>query len=84
MFNEQANTAYLLGVPDHDMVYFTESYSTVNVKEDRAALIGFLFQEGHDEKEQLRFVRSCYPHLAAKLDYMAEQAARVFGSAYWE
>ena len=53
----------------------------MNVKEDRAALIGFLFRDGHDEKEQLRFVRSCYPHLAEKLDYMAEQAARVFGSA---
>lgn len=56
----------------------------MNVKEDRAALIGFLFRDCYDEKEQLRFVRSCYPRLAAKLDYMAEQAARVFGSAYWE
>ena len=53
----------------------------MNVKEDRAALIGFLFRDGHDEKEQLRFIRSNYPRLTAKLDHMAEQAARVFGSA---
>ena len=83
-YDTQADEDYLLGTPDHDMAYFINSYSTVNVREDRATLIEFLFEDGTDEREQLNFVRRYYPRLSAKLDYMAEQTSRVFGSAYWE
>lgn len=65
--------------------YFARSYSLVDAKEDRATLIELLFNLSFgDDPVSSAKALSSFPHLKAKLDYMAEQTAKVFGRAYWE
>ena len=80
-YREEAAEEYLLGVPDHDSVYFLQDYSMLNDREDRATMIGFLFEAG-TVRGQIDFLQY-YPHLAAKLDCLAAAVASFFGSVYW-
>ena len=68
-----------------DDPYFYRSYSLVNDKEDRATLIETLYNKtlGDTPSESAEALRQ-YPHMRAKLDYMAEQVREVFGTVYWE
>ena len=68
-----------------DDPYFIRSYSTVNDMEDRATLIEALYSGvyGDDPASSLEAIRAC-PHLADKLDMMADRVRSVFGSVYWE
>lgn len=65
--------------------YFFRSYSLVNDKEDRATLIETLYNKslGETPADSAEALRE-YPHLRAKLDFMAEQVRSVFGTVYWE
>lgn len=74
---------YLFGLGDDP--YFAREYSLEDPKEDRATLIEMLYNfsiapDAFSSAEAL----SEYPHLKAKLDYMAEKVRTVFGAVYWE
>ncbi len=71
-----------------DTVYFDQIYSTVTPYEDRATLVEDLLNEYYDP-DVYGFAdpmeRICaFPHLKEKLEYMAVQTERAFGSVYWE
>ena len=72
---------------DKDNVYFTKLYGTVNAREDRATLVESIM--GNDVpfdspfKTALEDLNS-YPHIKAKLDYMAQVLKDVLGGCYWE
>ena len=80
-YREEAAEEYILGVPDHDSVYFLRDYSMLNDREDRATMIEFLFEAG-TVRGQTDFLQY-YPHLAAKLDCLTAAVASFFGSVYW-
>ncbi len=68
--------------------YFAYQYSMINDKEDRATLIESLFSNWYtwywyDGTERLSQF-SQYPHLQAKLDYLASCSEKEFGYVYWE
>ena len=65
--------------------YFVRAYSTVNDKEDRATLIELLHNGslGEDCFSSAEAMKE-YPHLKAKLDFMADRMRPVFGTVYWE
>ena len=69
-----------------DDVYFARNYSTVTAKEDRATLIEQIYTDRYDyydySDNSYDFVYS-YPHMKAKLDYMAKYVKKVFGEVYW-
>lgn len=75
---------YILQIGGEDP-YFHRSYSLVNDKEDRATLIELLFNQnlGDTPADSAEALRD-YPHLRAKLDFMAERVREVFGTVYWE
>ena len=70
---------------DGEDPYFYRSYSLMNDREDRATLVETLFNQtlGDTPAESAEALRQ-YPHLRAKLDYMAEWVKEVFGTVYWE
>jgi len=70
---------------DGEEPYFYRTYSLVNDKEDRATLIETLFNHtlGDTPAASAEALRE-YPHMRAKLDFMAEQVREVFGTVYWE
>ena len=81
-YAEGEYSEYLLGNPDHDKVYFFSMYSTVNDSEDRATVIEALFSYG-SVSQGYEFIR-LYPHLFAKVQYLADLIRPVFGYVYWE
>ncbi len=65
--------------------YYARNYSTVNDKEDRATLIELLHNQSlGDDCFSSAEAMSEYPHLKAKLDFMADRMRPVFGTVYWE
>ena len=70
---------------DGEEPYFYRTYSLVNDKEDRATLVETLFNNtlGDTPAASAEALRE-YPHMRAKLDFMAEQVREVFGTVYWE
>ncbi len=76
--------AYLL--VNADDPYFVDVYSLTTAMEDRATLIESLytldFSPDGTEQGKYDYIMS-FPHLKAKLDYMAEWTEKVFGSVYW-
>ena len=75
-------------VINHDTPYFISNYSLVTPMEDRATLIQRLFDfKYNDDGTSTRFgVEGIaeYPHLKAKLDFLAEWTKQEFGYVYWE
>ena len=73
-----------------DDVYFVSSYSTVTAMEDRATLIeqvtSIEWDYDNDYADYLFGTKniSKYPHLKAKLDFLAELSKKEFGYVYWE
>ena len=69
--------------------YFARQYSIVTDHEDRATLVEELFDDnylfiGAEPYENSLEMIAQYPHLQAKLDYMAKWVREVFGTVYWE
>ena len=67
--------------------YFIRDYSMTNDMEDRATMIESLYDVYYNEnmEETSNYDRvMSYPHLKAKLDFMAERTEKVFGSVYWQ
>ena len=66
--------------------YFATSYSKVTPKEDRATIIesmvGFYYDEAGTHLMSEYVLASS--HLKAKLDMMAEETRKVFGTLIWE
>ena len=73
-----------------DDVYFVSSYSTVTAMEDRATLIeqvtSIEWDYDNDLSDYLFGTENMakYPHLKAKLDFLAELSKKEFGCVYWE
>ncbi|MCR5817328.1 MAG: hypothetical protein K6F91_10620 [Ruminococcus sp.] len=73
-----------------DDVYFVSSYSTVTAMEDRATLIeqvtSIECDYDNDYADYLFGTQNLlkYPHLKAKLDFLAEASKKEFGCVYWE
>ncbi len=65
--------------------YFIDDYSTHDPKEDRAELIEALFKGTFASTLSASLEKlEKYPHLKAKLDYMAREVKAYFGIVYWE
>lgn len=65
--------------------YFVEEYSEANSREDRATIIGFLNPSSimsgvYRMDEEIEK----YPHIKAKLDFLAEWSRQYFGYVYWD
>ena len=74
---------------DYDLPYFIYDYSMINPREDRATLVEQMFRWDYDEKlEGVRMFDETelrkYPHLRAKLDFIANWSKQEFGYVYWE
>ena len=75
---------------DKTLPYFISNYSRVTPMEDRATLIEHLFSWDNDddtfETYHQNDVESYkdYPHLKAKLDFLADWTKQEFGYVYWE
>lgn len=72
-----------------DNVYFVSTYSQVTGMEDRATLIERVVSADTDYETNSFYVFgvkgiSKYPHLKAKLDYLADWSKQEFGYVYWE
>ena len=75
--------AYLFG--EGDDPYFARNYSLVGDNEDRATLIELLYNRSlADTPAESAEAMRAYPHLRAKLDFMAERVREFFGTVYWE
>ena len=75
---------------DKTLPYFLSSYSRVTPMEDRATLVEELFKWEFDDdsytsyhQNDVKFYKD-YPHLKAKLDYLAKWTKQEFGYVYWE
>ncbi|MBR4628584.1 MAG: hypothetical protein IKO47_12995 [Ruminococcus sp.] len=75
---------------DKSLPYFIGSYSIVTPMEDRATLIEELFEWKEDDESfthfhqnEMNFYKD-YPHLKAKLDFLADWTKQEFGYVYWE
>ena len=86
MYEEESGKwdRYILQIGSEDP-YFHRAYSLVNDKEDRATLVELLFNLslGDTPAASAEAMRE-YPHLRAKLDFMAERVRETFGTVYWE
>lgn len=74
---------------DYNKAYFVRDYSLVTPMEDRATLIECVFQYASDWYEEIKpedaiAEMNKYPHIKAKLDYLAEISKREFGYVYWD
>ncbi len=67
-----------------DDPYFARRYSTESPYEDRATLIELLYGISSESGASYEEIVREYPHLKAKLDYMAEQVKATFGTVYWD
>lgn len=70
----------------YDDVYFARDYSIMTSYEDRATLIESLFSYNYvwdKDTDKLTQIQK-FPHLKAKLDYLAELSKQEFGYVYWE
>jgi len=73
---------------DHDIPYFISDYSLLTPMEDRATIIEQMFMWYYDEDTDVSYlfgedgIRK-YPHLAAKLDFLADWSEQEFGYVYW-
>ena len=67
--------------------YFGRIYGTVNPKEDRATIVETFMgfggsYNGEMYSSSLEALQQ-YPHIMAKIEYMADACERVFGGKYW-
>ena len=72
---------------DYNAPYFISEYSLVTPREDRATLIEYLTGWRFDENTEYQFgttEMNKYPHLKAKLDFLADWTKQEFGYVYWE
>ena len=74
----------------YDTAYFAAQYGTVNPVEDRATMIESIFYEWYDT-ETSEFVQLGnykelikYPHIKAKIDFLADWSKQEFGYVYWD
>ena len=72
--------------PNYKTIYFARDYSHVTPMEDRATLIEALFTWscGWNTVNDPISEMYSYPHLKAKLDYLANYSKQEFGYVYWE
>ncbi|MBP5655439.1 MAG: hypothetical protein J6X33_07980 [Clostridiales bacterium] len=67
--------------------YFGRIYGTVNPKEDRATIVetfmGYGGSYDSDRYSSALEALQQYPHIMAKIEYMADACERVFGFRYW-
>ena len=74
---------------NYDIPYFISDYSLLTPMEDRATIIEQMFQWYYDEETDEMYMVGedelrKYPHLAAKLDFLADWSEKEFGCVYWE
>ena len=74
---------------DYSIPYFARDYSLVTPMEDRATLIERLFNydgSWNEDNQPVDAVEEMnkFPHIKAKLDFLAEISKNVFGYVYWE
>ena len=75
-------------IVDYNIPYFARGYGTVNELEDRATLIEEIYRcafgrDFDDPKEG--YAELCrFPHIKAKIDFLAQASEKVFGCVYWE
>lgn len=75
--------------PQYDFPYFISDYSMITPYEDRATLIEQLFLREYDVssgnmKSLTIDELKKYPHIKAKLDFLASWSKQEFGCVYWE
>ena len=88
-FNERTDIISYLNDADKTLPYFISTYSLVTPMEDRATLIENLFTWAYDDKTETYHLNDVnfykdYPHLKAKIDYLAEWTKQELGYVYWE
>ena len=88
-YTERSDIISYMNDADKSLPYFISTYSLVTPMEDRATLIENLFTWAYDQDtdtyhlNDVEFYKD-YPHLKAKIDYLANWTKQEFGYVYWE
>jgi hypothetical protein len=73
---------------NYDSPHFASFYSMVTPMEDRATIVEKMFGTYYDENGKNRRYGSeglkRFPHVGAKIDFLAEWAKQEFGYVYWD